>query len=195
MAPPSNPTDDGLTAEERQRMAADAKKLAAKQEKERKALADATDIAAKASSAANDRVRAASDALERECRAAIDLACAAEEACRRLLLPKDEDDGAPPIPTPSKLPSLTLVSVVLDPLSTDYDRWRDLVLLTLERFAHSSHDLSDAAHPDVPAWRRMDSVVHAVLAVWCCNHGAAGHCARSRRHRSHGLASHRGAVP
>jgi len=51
------------------------------------------------------------------------------------------------------------VPIVLDPVSAHYDRWRDLLLLVLERYALSSHVLSDTTYLDVPAWRRMDAVV------------------------------------
>ena len=49
--------------------------------------------------------------------------------------------------------------IVLDPVSVHYDRWRDLLLLVLERYALSSHVLSDTTYLDVPAWRSMDAVV------------------------------------
>jgi predicted butyrate kinase (DUF1464 family) len=49
--------------------------------------------------------------------------------------------------------------IVLDPLSLNYDRWRNLILLTLECYALTSYVISDAVHLDVPAWRRMDAIV------------------------------------
>jgi hypothetical protein len=51
------------------------------------------------------------------------------------------------------------VSIVLDPLSSNDNRWRDLVLLTLERYALANHVLFDMIFPGLPAWRRMDAVV------------------------------------
>ena len=52
-----------------------------------------------------------------------------------------------------------LVPVVLDPASSSYGRWRDLVLLTLRRYALDNHILLDTpvAARD-PAWQRLDSV-------------------------------------
>jgi hypothetical protein len=55
------------------------------------------------------------------------------------------------------------VSVVLDSSSTHYARWRDNVLLTLQRYAHSSHVLSNGTFVDVPAWDKMDMVVKSWL--------------------------------
>jgi hypothetical protein len=53
----------------------------------------------------------------------------------------------------------TLVSVVLGITSTQYLRWRDLVLLTLQRYALDDHVSSDAPTLDDPHWHWMDSVV------------------------------------
>jgi hypothetical protein len=50
------------------------------------------------------------------------------------------------------------VPVVLDVTSTQYPRWRDLVLLTLQHYALDDH-VSDAPTLDDPHWRRMDNVV------------------------------------
>ena len=163
-----------LSAEEQEHAAAEAKTLAAAQEEERKALAAEADAAAKAVAAAADRVHNAAAALKKEWRAAADLARQAEEARQRANPPKEEDrnplvdDAA--VFEAAVVANLhaqaagvenirTLVSIVLDLLSNHYDRWRDLVLLTLDRYALSSHVLSDAAHPDVSAWLRMDGVV------------------------------------
>ena len=49
--------------------------------------------------------------------------------------------------------------MILDPLSSHYNHWHDLVLLTLERYALADHVLSDAALPAVPSWRPMDTIV------------------------------------
>src|SRR6266540_5202736 len=53
----------------------------------------------------------------------------------------------------------SLVPNVLNPASSTYARWRDLVLLTLQRYALDDHVLTDAGYLLVPSWRRMDSVV------------------------------------
>jgi hypothetical protein len=52
-----------------------------------------------------------------------------------------------------------LVSVVLDPTSTSYGRWRDQVLLTLHRYALHDHILLDTLVEvrDV-VWLRLDSI-------------------------------------
>jgi hypothetical protein len=53
-----------------------------------------------------------------------------------------------------------LVPVVLDPESSSYARWRDLVVLTLRRCALDDHVL-DEPTPMVqtPSWQRLDSIV------------------------------------
>lgn len=53
----------------------------------------------------------------------------------------------------------SLVLVALDPLSSHYNWWCDLVLLTLERYALADHVLSDVARPILLSWRRMICVV------------------------------------
>jgi hypothetical protein len=57
----------------------------------------------------------------------------------------------------------TLVPVVLGVTSTQYPRWRDLVLLTLQRYALDDHISSDTPTLDDPHWRRMDNVVPSWL--------------------------------
>ena len=53
-----------------------------------------------------------------------------------------------------------LVPVVLEPESPSYARWRDLVLLTLRRYALDDHVLVDAsAAVQTSAWLRLDSIV------------------------------------
>jgi len=52
----------------------------------------------------------------------------------------------------------SLVSVVLDANSSAYARWRDLVLLTPQRYALDDHVLTDRT-PTMPSWFRMDSIV------------------------------------
>jgi hypothetical protein len=61
------------------------------------------------------------------------------------------------------------VSVILDPVSSHYPRWRGQVLLTLRRYALDDHVLDDVATPPSPAWSLMDSVVlfwlHGTITV------------------------------
>jgi len=53
-----------------------------------------------------------------------------------------------------------LVPVVLEPESPSYARWRDLVLLTLRRYALDDHVLVDASVAvQTSSWLRLDSVV------------------------------------
>jgi len=53
-----------------------------------------------------------------------------------------------------------LILVVLDPESPSYARWRDLVLLTLRRYALDDHVLVDASTAvQTPSWLRIDSFV------------------------------------
>jgi len=50
--------------------------------------------------------------------------------------------------------------VVLDPESPSYARWRDLVLLTLCRYALDDHVLVDALLAvQTPLWLRLDNIV------------------------------------
>jgi len=129
-------------------------------------------------------VQAALDALERERQAAAEADRVAAAACQRLQPPpdakEDPDAGGPRIDgdpdalfeaaTVANLDAQAasvqniraLVPVVLEPLSTHYNRWRDLVLLALERYALDDHVLRDATST-APAWRRMDAVVRSWL--------------------------------
>ena len=53
-----------------------------------------------------------------------------------------------------------LVPVVLEPESASYARWRDLVLLTLRRYALDDHVLVDATSTvPTPSCLRLDSIV------------------------------------
>jgi hypothetical protein len=54
----------------------------------------------------------------------------------------------------------SVVTIVLEPSSSDYKRWHDLVLLTLRCYALDDHVLSDVADPSV-CWARLDSIVVA----------------------------------
>lgn len=87
---------------------------------------------------------------------------------------------------------MLLATVVLDPTTSNYARWRDLVL-TLQRYALDDHVLTDDCLL-VPSLRH----VHNVVLSWLlgtvtielqdivCQYG--GHC-------SPGLGCHRGLVP
>jgi hypothetical protein len=52
----------------------------------------------------------------------------------------------------------SVATIILEPSSPDYKRWRDLMLLTLRRYALDDHVLFDAADPSV-YWARLDSIV------------------------------------
>jgi hypothetical protein len=52
-----------------------------------------------------------------------------------------------------------MIGIVLDPSSTNYARWRDQVMLTLERYELVAHVLLDTPPANDPSWKRMDSVV------------------------------------
>jgi hypothetical protein len=62
-----------------------------------------------------------------------------------------------------------LVSVVLDPASSHYPRWRGQVLLTLRRFVLDDHVLVDHDAPPPHSWCLMDNVVlswlHGTITV------------------------------
>jgi hypothetical protein len=151
------------------------------------ALAAALLAAKSEASAAQKRVRVAALAWERD-RATTDaLALRVVEAERYLRIsseqPVDPEHGtsssfqAPPAgsgarydPTDPMVAQLhlqsagvqnirALVSILLDPASSSYDRWRDQVLLTLRRYALDDHVLIDSPIEarDV-AWLRLDSV-------------------------------------
>jgi hypothetical protein len=51
-----------------------------------------------------------------------------------------------------------MIMILLEPSSPDYKRWRDLMLLTLHRYALDDHVLSDIANPSV-YWARLDNIV------------------------------------
>jgi hypothetical protein len=51
-----------------------------------------------------------------------------------------------------------VVTIVLEPSSPDYKRWRHLVLLTLHRYALDDHVLPDIADLSV-YWARLDNIV------------------------------------
>jgi len=151
------------------------------------ALAAALLAAKSEASAAQERVRAASLAWERERATADALALRVAEAERFLRVssgrPVDHEPGASssrqaPIagagarydPTDPMVAQLhlqaagvqnirALVSVLLDHASCSYGRWRDQVLLALRRYALDDHVLVDLPIEarDV-AWLRLDSV-------------------------------------
>eukprot|EP00267_Zea_mays_P056415 XP_023156451.1 angiomotin-like [Zea mays] len=53
----------------------------------------------------------------------------------------------------------SLVSVVLDPASSHYPRWRGQVLLTLRRYVLADHVLDDLDAPPTPSWHRVPPVL------------------------------------
>jgi hypothetical protein len=110
-------------------------------------------------------VQAALDALGREHRAVAEADRTAAATARQLLQPPLDGDHDPSGPHPDGDPDAlfeaatianlhaqaasvqnihALVPVVLEPLSTHYNRWHDLVLLALERYALDDHVLRDA---------------------------------------------------
>ena len=52
-----------------------------------------------------------------------------------------------------------MIDIVLDPSSTNYARWRDQVMLTLEHYELDAHVLLDTPLANDPSWKWMDSVV------------------------------------
>jgi hypothetical protein len=52
----------------------------------------------------------------------------------------------------------SVVMIILDPPSPDYKRWHNLMLLTLHRYAHDDHILSDVVDPSV-YWARLDNIM------------------------------------
>jgi hypothetical protein len=51
-----------------------------------------------------------------------------------------------------------VATIVLKPSSPHYKWWRDLVLLTLRRYALDDHILSGIANPSI-YWARLDNIV------------------------------------
>jgi hypothetical protein len=51
-----------------------------------------------------------------------------------------------------------VVTIVLESSSPDYKRWRNLMLLTLRRYALDDHILSDIADPSI-YWARLDNIM------------------------------------
>ncbi|XP_066308036.1 uncharacterized protein [Miscanthus floridulus] len=151
------------------------------------ALAAALVAARAAAADSQARVRAAALALERERDAADALARQIAEAEQLLVLPTSYDTAATSSGSTGHRASHTtviwhdpadphvaqlhyqaggvqnirlLVPVVLEPESPSYARWRDLVLLTLRRYALDDHVLVDASVAvQTPSWLRLDSVV------------------------------------
>ncbi|XP_066380746.1 uncharacterized protein [Miscanthus floridulus] len=151
------------------------------------ALAAALVAARAAAADSQARVRAAALALERERDAADALARQIAEAEQLLVLPTSYDTVATSSGSTGHRASRTtviwhdpadphvaqlhyqaggvqnirlLVPVVLEPESPSYARWRDLVLLTLRRYALDDHVLVDASVAvQTPSWLRLDSVV------------------------------------
>jgi hypothetical protein len=135
--------------------------------------------------ASRERERAASLALERE--RALGAALTTQMATTQRLLghPTLADAEPPEDPHASDLDAdliaalhaqaaglhniRALVSVVLDPASSHYSRWRGQVLLTLRRFVLDDHVLIDHDTPSPRSWCLMDSVVlswlHGTITV------------------------------
>jgi hypothetical protein len=135
--------------------------------------------------ASRERERAASLALEREL--ALGAALTTQMATTQRLLgrppvapveppedPRDSDLDADLIAAlhaqAAGLHNIrALVSVVLDPASSHYPRWRGQVLLTLRRFVLDDHVLVNHDAPPPRSWRLMDSVVlswlHGTITV------------------------------
>jgi hypothetical protein len=139
--------------------------------------------------ASQERERAASRALEQE-RALAATLTAQMTTAQRIVIGPPPVDQETPLPTPEAphasgldvdhiaalhaqaagLQNIrSLVSVVLDPASSHYPRWRGQVLLTLRRYALDDHVLDDVATPPSRAWSLMDSVVlswlHGTITV------------------------------
>jgi hypothetical protein len=131
----------------------------------------------KSAAAAQDRVRAAADTLNLE-RAQADTLEQKAAALGECLRPQDLGDGAyqdddddrsifSDAANVARLHNQAttvqnirnLVPIVLDLQSSNYSKWRGHILLILRRFSLQDHVLSDAAHPNDPAWSRMDFVV------------------------------------
>jgi hypothetical protein len=51
-----------------------------------------------------------------------------------------------------------VITIVLESSSPDYKRWRNLMLLTLHRYAFDDHVLSDVADPSI-YWARLDNIM------------------------------------
>jgi hypothetical protein len=134
--------------------------------------------------ASQERERAASRALEQERALATTLTAQMATAQRLVIGPPPVAQETPP-PTPEAphasgldadhIAALhaqaaglhnirSLVSIVLDPASSHYPRWRGQVLLTLRRYV-----LDDVDSPPSPAWSLMDTVVlswlHGTITV------------------------------
>jgi hypothetical protein len=126
--------------------------------------------------ASQERQRATSLALEHE-RAMCAALTAHMATAQRLFLGHPPVDHETPPPTPEAAHGLdvdhvttlhaqvvglhnirSLVSIVLDPTSSHYPRWRGQVL-TLWRYALADHVLVDLVNPPSPSWCMMDSVV------------------------------------
>jgi hypothetical protein len=135
--------------------------------------------------ASRERERAASLALERE--RALGAALTTQMATTQRLLGRPPVASVEPLEDPlasdldddliaalhaqaAGLHNIrALVSMVLDPASPHYPRWRGQVLLTLRRFVLDDHVLIDHDAPPPRSWCLMDSVVlswlHGTITV------------------------------
>jgi hypothetical protein len=59
----------------------------------------------------------------------------------------------------------SVVTIVLEPSSPDYKRWRDLMLITLRRYTLNDHVLSDITDPSVYCVRLDNIVVTWILGI------------------------------
>ena len=123
----------------------------------------------KDAAAAQERVRAAADALS-QARAQADALEAQAAALRERLRSDSDDDGRSTSSEAATLAHLHsqacavqnvkyLIPIVLDLQSPHYSKWRGYLLLALGRYELKDHVLSDVSHPSDPHWQRMDCVV------------------------------------
>jgi hypothetical protein len=127
-----------------------------------------TDSTMSSAIAAIQAVVAASQERERTASLALAATLTAQMAtAQRLIIrppPVDQETPPPTSEAPhaqaARLQNIwSLLSVVLDPASSHYPRWRGQVLLILRRYALDGHVLDDVATSPTPAWSLMDFVV------------------------------------
>jgi hypothetical protein len=152
--------------------AATAQAAAATTHREQEALVATVAAARKTLDEARARERAAALAWEKEKTIAHHLEQQLA-AAQGITIPQDDDDDRSVDVASNPDAALTahlhaqavglqnirsVVTIVLEPSSPNYKRWRDLMLLTLRRYALNDHVLSDVADPSV-YWARLDSIV------------------------------------
>jgi hypothetical protein len=150
-----------------------AQAAAATAHREQEALITAVAAARKTLDEARARERAAALAWEKEKTIAYHLEQQLA-AAQGITIPQDDDDrsidvGSNPDTTLTThlhtqaaglMNIRSVVRIILEPSSPDYKRWRDLMLLTLHRYALDDHVLSDVTDPSV-YWARLDNIVVA----------------------------------